>query len=126
MGHRLEINRCEFCGTELPTRARTGRPRRYCRSSCRSAARRARREALAAELPPPSDAGERDLVEAFLVGRCATPDDQVLAAVEETLLLVIAYRRLGAEARGQFAWRCAGMAEALEAALHQYFREVAP
>lgn len=125
MGHRLEIDTCEFCGGNLPPRAATGRPRRYCRNSCRDAASRDKRAAFAADAADQPAQPDAEIVEAFLVGRAANPDDQVLAAVHETLLLVVAYRRLGVEARRQFAWRCAGMADALEAALQRYFREVA-
>lgn len=126
MSNRLEIDTCEFCGGNLPPHATTGRPRRYCRNSCRDAASRSKRAAFtadAADQPAPPGA---EIVEAFLVGRAANPDDQVLAAVHETLLLVVSYRRLGVEARRQFAWRCVGVADALEAALQRYFREVAP
>jgi len=125
MGDHLRIDTCEFCGNDLPTRAATGRPRRYCRNACRDAASRAKRAVFAApaDQPPSPDA---EIVEAFLVGRAAAPDDQVLAAVHETLLLVVSYRRLGVEARRQFAWRCASMADAIEAALQRYFREVSP
>jgi hypothetical protein len=126
MGHHLEIDRCEFCGGELPPRAATGRPRRYCRDRCRDAASRAKRAAFSGDAAAPPASIDAETVEAFLVGRAANPDDQVLAAVHETLLLVVAYRRLGVEARRQFAWRCAGMADGLEAALQRYFRQVSP
>jgi hypothetical protein len=126
MPRHLQIDRCEFCGSELPAPAATGRPRRFCSDRCQGGARRAKQAAFSAKMeadPPDVDA---EVVEAFLVGRAANPDDQVLAAVHETLLLVVAYRRLGVEARRPFAWRCAGMADALEAALQRYFRQVAP
>lgn len=122
----MNIGLCEYCSAELPARASTGRPRRFCSNRCQLAASRAKRatfSAGAADQPAQPDA---EIVEAFLVGRAANPDDQVLAAVHETLLLVVAYRRLGVEARRQFAWRCAGMADAFEVALQRYFREVAP
>ncbi|WP_199809984.1 response regulator transcription factor [Streptomyces sp. NRRL F-5126] len=38
-------DRCQACGTPLPTAHRVGRPRCYCSATCRSAARRARRRA---------------------------------------------------------------------------------
>jgi hypothetical protein len=112
---------CFTCGAALPPQT-GGRPRRFCSGRCCKAASRARGAAWTAPPPAPPEA---EPLEAFLVGRAANPDDQVLAAVHETLLLVISYRRLGVEARRQFAWRCAGMADDLEAALQRYFREVA-
>ena len=78
-------------------------------------------------MKPELDASpDAEVVEAFLVGKAASPDDQVFAAVHETLLLIVSYRHLGVEARRPFAWRCAGMADALEAAMQRYFRGVAP
>jgi hypothetical protein len=124
MGQYLKIDTCEFCGDALPPRAATGRPRRYCRSACRDAAGRAKRAVLSADSADGPAAPDAEVVEAFLIGRAANPDDQVLAAVHETLLLVVSYRHLSIEARRQFAWRCAGMADALETALQRYFREV--
>ena len=88
MGRHFQIDQCEFCGRDLPERAATGRPRRFCRDSCRSAARRARECAFASESEPVGDSPE--VVEAFLVGRAANPDDQVLAAVDGTLRPVVA------------------------------------
>ncbi len=35
--------RCRWCGRQLPERARTGRPRRYCRAGCRQQAHLARK-----------------------------------------------------------------------------------
>ncbi|QYG92942.1 hypothetical protein HC251_11210 [Iamia sp. SCSIO 61187] len=35
--------RCRWCGRRLPDRARTGRPRRYCRPGCRQQAHMARK-----------------------------------------------------------------------------------
>ena len=37
--------RCRWCGRPLPTRAATGRPRRYCRAGCRQQAHIARKYA---------------------------------------------------------------------------------
>lgn len=118
---------CAYCSSDLPRGAHTGRPRRFCSSRCQVAASRLRRSSSdqsVVEQPAPSP--DAEAVEAFLVGRSSEPDDQVLAAVHETLLLVISYRRLGVEARRQFAWRCSGMADAIEAALQRYFRDVSP
>jgi len=123
---KLEISICQFCGGDLPAAAVTGRRRRYCRDSCRIAAGRAKRAVFGADSANSPEAPDAAVVEAFLVGRSAEPDDQVLSAVHETLLLVVSYRRLGVEARRQFAWRCAGMADAIEAALQRYFRDVSP
>lgn len=39
--------RCRWCGRVLPDRAKTGRPRRYCRQGCRQQAHLARRFAAA-------------------------------------------------------------------------------
>ena len=39
--------RCQWCGRPLPTPARTGRPRRFCRAGCRQQAHIARRFANA-------------------------------------------------------------------------------
>lgn len=39
-----DTSRCPVCGTELPPRSQTGRPRRFCSATCRSAARRARQQ----------------------------------------------------------------------------------
>ncbi|MEZ5137918.1 MAG: hypothetical protein R2702_02160 [Acidimicrobiales bacterium] len=39
--------RCRWCGRPLPTPARTGRPRRYCRAGCRQQAHLARKLAAA-------------------------------------------------------------------------------
>lgn len=126
MARNLNITPCQYCGVDLPPPAATGRRRRYCSDSCRLAASRAKRAVFSADSAPPPESPDATVVEAFLVGRSAEPDDQVLSAVHETLLLVVSYRRLGVEARRQFAWRCAGMADAIEAALQRYFRDVAP
>jgi hypothetical protein len=129
MGHHLDVDCCEYCGEPLPPRAATGRRRRFCCDAHRRASGRERRAALGVA-PDPDDVSEAlnpgEPVKAFLVGQAASPDDQVLAAVHETLLLIVAYRRLGVEARRQFAWRCAGMAGAIEEALARYFRKVNP
>lgn len=39
--------RCRWCGRPLPTPAKTGRPRRFCRAGCRQQAHLARRFAAA-------------------------------------------------------------------------------
>jgi len=92
----------------------------YCSNRCKQAAKRERQNSCA---PLAEDVlAGAEPVEAFLVGRSAPVDDQVLAAVHETILLVITFRRLGTEARRQFAWRCGGMADALAAALDRYFK----
>jgi plasmid stabilization system protein ParE len=43
--HRTDTDerRCDWCRRRLPEAARTGRPRRFCRSSCRQRAYEARR-----------------------------------------------------------------------------------
>ena len=41
------VDRCRWCGRPLPDRARTGRPRRYCRPGCRQQAHLARKFAAA-------------------------------------------------------------------------------
>ncbi|WP_413102395.1 response regulator transcription factor [Streptomyces sp. Inha503] len=51
-------DRCEECGSPLPTPAKVGRRRRYCSDTCRSAARRGRRRA--------------ENVSALTAGPCAT------------------------------------------------------
>ncbi|CDR08230.1 response regulator transcription factor [Streptomyces iranensis] len=51
-------DRCEECGSPLPTPAKVGRRRRYCSDTCRSAARRTRRRA--------------ENVSALTAGPCAT------------------------------------------------------
>ena len=119
---KMEVGRCEYCDGELPERAKTGRPRRFCSNRCQLAASRSRRSSYPASSDCADESSGPEPVEAFLVGRSAPPDDQVLAAVHETILLVITFRRLGTEARRQFAWRCAGMSDALEAALARYFK----
>lgn len=60
-------------------------------------------------------------VEAYLVGRTAPPDEQVISAVHEAVLLAGVFMRLSIEARPQFAWRCAEMAAALNDALCRLF-----
>ncbi|HEX7132261.1 MAG TPA: hypothetical protein VF228_06775 [Iamia sp.] len=39
--------RCRWCGRRLPERAKTGRPRRFCRPGCRQQAHMARKLAVA-------------------------------------------------------------------------------
>ena len=41
------VERCRWCGRRLPERARTGRPRRFCRPGCRQQAHLARKLAAA-------------------------------------------------------------------------------
>lgn len=125
MDYELDAGCCPVCGCDLPPRGARGPRRTYCSNRCRTAASRERRSSLPPE-PAPGESPDAEIVEAFLVGKAASADDQVFAAVHETLLLVVAYRRLGSEARRQFAWRCAGMADALDAALKRYFREASP
>jgi len=43
MGETLEIPRCHWCDGSLPTKAKTGRPRRYCSDACRQRAFQSRR-----------------------------------------------------------------------------------
>ena len=116
----VPINRCYVCGIsiEQPTRGR----RLYCSNACRQKAKRARGARV---LTPADRLPDADPVEAFLVGRTAPLDDQVLSAVHESILLVVTFRRLGAESRRQFAWRCLGMADAIEQALVRFFKESA-
>lgn len=116
---QLPIDRCPVCEAKI-TQSATGRRRVYCSNRCRQTAKRERRWSCTSSSEGGSDGAEP--VEAFLVGRSAPVDDQVLAAVHETILLVVTFRRLGTEARRQFTWRCAGMAEALDAALARYFK----
>ena len=116
--HELDTRRC-LCGAPLPPGGPRGPRRLYCSSRCRNAASRARRAGFAA-LPDPPAAGEP--VEAFLVhGSEAPPDDQVLGAVHELVLLAAAFRRLAREARPQFAWRCEKLADTLDAGLRDLF-----
>ena len=116
----LPVNRCPICDAEI-TQHPTGQRRIYCSNRCRQAAKRERHGVCAVPLEGEVEGPEP--VEAFLVGKSAPTDDQVLAAVHEQILLIITWRRLGGEARRQFAWRCAGMAEAIDAALTKYFKE---
>lgn len=123
MAYELDTGRCPVCGCEMPPPGARGPKRLYCSDRCRTAASRQRRATVAETSADAEGSPDAEIVEAFLVGKAASADDQVFAAVHETLLLVIAYRRLGGEARRQFAWRCSGMADALDAALQRYFRE---
>jgi len=122
MIHELTIDRCEACTGPLPARAPRGRRRRYCSGRCRTAASRARR--AHAGTPDGADvAGEgAEPVEAFLRGHSASTDDQVLGVLHEALLLAATYRRLGAEARPPFAWRCSSMADVIDAAILRFFK----
>jgi hypothetical protein len=115
--HEFDTGHCP-CGAPLPPRNPRGPRALYCSSRCRNRASRARRATFA----PPDPIAAAEPVEAFLVdGREAPTDDQVLAAVHELVLLAAAFRRLGSEARGPFAWRCAKTADDLETTLSRYF-----
>ena len=106
------------CGAALPPRAARGPARRFCSPACRSRASRARRDVATGDLVPLSPP---EPVAAFLVGREADPDAQVVAAVQEAMLLATSLRRLGTEARGGFRYRCAGLADVLDDGLRRYF-----
>ena len=117
----LPVNRCPVCDAKITQPAAAGRRRIYCSNRCRQKAKHERQGSCA--LPLEGEVEAPEPVEAFLVGKQAPTDDQVLAAVHEQILLIVTWRRLGHEARRQFAWRCAGMAEAVDAALAKYFKE---
>ncbi len=108
------------CGRQLPPRAARGPARRYCSDRCRTAASRARRASWPTGSAAPAAPAE-PVVEAFLVGKSAPTDEQVLGAVHEALLLAAAFRRLSHEARPQFAWRCADVADVLDDVLSRRF-----
>lgn len=55
--------RCRWCGRRLPERARTGRPRRYCRAGCRQQAHLARKFADAHGLSDADVIVEREKLE---------------------------------------------------------------
>ena len=123
MAFHLDVSLCEYCGEPLPPRCSTGRRRRFCCNAHRDAAGRARRSTFA--IPPDlTDLAldPHEPVEAFLVGQSSSTDDQVFAVLRELLLLTVTCRRLASQCRSQFAWRCAGMADALDAALSRYFK----
>jgi hypothetical protein len=109
------------CGRPLPPRAARGPARRYCSSRCRSAASRARRAGFAGELAAPAPL---EPAGALLVGKCkpGSTDAQVCAVVHELIILAATMHRLSREARRPFAWRCAGMAEVIDAGLSRYFK----
>lgn len=146
MTTRFRIPFCEFCSKPLPPAAVRGRPRRFCGDRCRKAAQRRRivatwraeqlcraagleaadpSELLLSEYNPAAYAEYQRAatpLEAFLVGdAAATPDDRLLAAVQELPLLAGVFRRLGVDARPAFAWRCEKVADALDKALQAYF-----
>jgi len=108
---------CFTCGAALPPQT-GGRPRRFCSGRCSKAASRARG---AAWTPPPPAPPEAEPLEAFLVGREVNPDEQVVAAVLEAVLLAASLRRLSGTARKGFRHRCAGLADVLDEGLAKYF-----
>ncbi len=55
--------------------------------------------------------------------RSADTDSQIERAILETQALAGVFSRLGHEARPSFGWRCAGMSDAIRAALTHYFEE---
>jgi len=115
----MDVPLCAACSRPL-TPAPTGRPRLYCSPRCRKAASRARARSWWPADPlagPPLDAPA-------LVAPDAPPDEQVAAAVLETLALAGALHRLGREARPRLAWRCETLAAALDAALADTFAGV--
>ena len=57
--------RCRWCGRPLPERARTGRPRRFCRPGCRQQAHLARKLAAAHGLGDGDVIVERNRLEAM-------------------------------------------------------------
>lgn len=114
----INVPQCPVCGSQLPPQ-KAGRPRRYCSDRCSKAASRARRSGWAAG--PGAPDADAQPVEAFLVGHSAPTDEQVLGAVHEALLLAAAFRRLSREARPQFAWRCAKVADVLDDVLERRF-----
>jgi len=60
-------------------------------------------------------------VDALLVGKSAPTDEQVLGAVQMGILLAVTLRRLGREARPQFAWWCTEGADLLDEWLGRRF-----
>ncbi len=119
------INRCEFCSAELPPAKPGGRRRRFCdnKGRCRKAAARQRALEKAQPWCAPHELKHEpeEPVEAFLIGRQAPVDDQIVSALHETKVLAGTFRRLSTEARPQLAPRASGMAEALDGALDEHF-----
>lgn len=115
----LVIDRCHVCGRPIQ-RPRRGR-RLYCSEACKQKAKRARgpRSLPPGAVPEPGP----EPVAALLVGREAPPDEQLVALIHETILLVVSYRRLSLELRRAFAWRALAMADGIDELLARYFRE---
>lgn len=102
--------------TNLVTQPKTGRHRRFCSDVCRKAAFNLRHNEIVWE---PLD----DVVAEHVPEPTPTPnpDDAVAGAIVEARIIAGTFRNLGRRARPQLAWRCTKTAEAIHAALEDYF-----
>lgn len=115
------ILRCSWCNEPIEHRASRGPAPSYCCSAHRVAACRARKRfgVFADETAARESVVEREPA----AGTSSPKDDEVAHAILEAKVLAGTLFRLGREARPQFAWRCAEIAEALAAALESVLGE---
>lgn len=106
---------CATCRQPL-TQPKRGRARVYCSTACRKSAFRSRQVSFGYLPQIVKDA------EATVAG--ISTDEQVARAVIEARSVGLALVRLGAEARPEFAWRCAKAGEAITEALADSFKDV--
>lgn len=123
---------CAQCGRDLPPRARTGRPRRYCSGACRMEASRDR-QALAVyaeDVPQPPvelvQAQTREVLlevaDAIIEGTVsAEPTEQLARAIVETRVLSTQYGRLVPELPPGLAWRAEDMSGVLDRTVDRLF-----
>lgn len=124
---------CESCGTALPARAKTGRPRRYCSPRCRDEAWRRRQVVddwvTLEPLEPRAGNGRReDLVaaaEAILDAEpIKPPEERLTSAVLESALLAHEFADVAGRVPRGLAWRATGMSDEIQTALRRYFPPV--
>lgn len=118
---------CETCAQPL-TRAKTGRPRRYCSDVCRKRAFVERNSyVLPSELADPVDssalrAWTAQALVAEMDGEApADPVERLTRAVGETETLAVEYKRLARTTPKNLAWRASDMADSLRAELDRLF-----
>ncbi len=122
---------CKFCGVDLPTPARTGRPRAYCSSACRTAASRERVEGSWDWTQPAQPAAVveaqtrevlLEVAESIIEEVAAAPAEERLArAIVETRVLSSGYGRLAPDLPPALAWRAAEMSTTLGESVERLF-----
>ncbi len=112
----FDLNRCLFCGAELPSRnaSGAGRPRRYCSEAHRKRAYKQRRQRVLEPLP-----GIDATVEPLPA--TAPTDELITITVLEAKSAAASFARLSLTARREFAWRCERAGRAIARTLADNF-----